>query len=53
MAELDALNAAAQLHACDMARTGNFSHIGSGNSTHTERIRSQGGRCRRTSENIA
>jgi uncharacterized protein YkwD len=53
LAELDALNAAAQLHACDMARTGNFSHTGSGNSTHTDRIRSQGGRCRRTSENIA
>lgn len=48
-----ALVRAAQAHACDMAKTGKFSHRGSGGSTHATRAKAAGCRWKGTlAENI-
>lgn len=47
------LNAAAQAHACDMARTGKFSHTGTGGTNHADRITAHGYRWGFAAENIA
>ena len=49
----DRLAEAAQQHACYMARTGKFSHTGSGGSTVGERVTRAGYRWRFVAENIA
>ncbi len=48
-----ALQAAAQAHADDMARTGNFGHRGSNGSTAQSRVRAAGYNACYTAENIA
>ena len=47
------LSEAAQAHACDMARTGNFSHTGSDGSAVQDRVAATGYDWRFVAENIA
>lgn len=49
----EALQAAAQAHADDMARSGNFSHRGSGGGTSQSRVAAAGYNACFTAENIA